>query len=228
MSDASWVLLPGLDGSGCLFQWFLPYLSSQASIVRYPAEPGWQIEDYAQYALAAIPPSQRCIVIAESFSSPIALRLLRQRPDIAGLVLVASFIRCPHPLLKYAPTRALGYLRRLLRSRALLRALCLGWSASGEKIDALQTVIDAISTPVLEARLTLLRELDAADDLHAAAVPVLFLNAARDRLVMARIEPPDRGECMRAVSIDAPHFLLQACPAAAWQAIESWQRGLNA
>src|SRR5512146_1770531 len=101
MTPLRWILLPGLDGSGRLLRRFLACLGDvDAVVVRYPDDPAADLDAYAEHAVAAIGDARRCLVIAESFSGPIALRLQRLDPRVAAIVLVASFVRCPHPLLR--------------------------------------------------------------------------------------------------------------------------------
>ena len=72
-----WLLLPGLDGSGELFSSFLEHVPGlDAVVVRYPDEPTAELDDYARHAASAIGDAPRCVVIAESFSGPVALRRL--------------------------------------------------------------------------------------------------------------------------------------------------------
>ena len=76
-------------------------------------------------------------------------------------------------------------------------------------------------------RLRLLTEVDVAETLGAVEVPMLYLQAGRDRLVPAhnladlRRIRPDLG----AVVIDAPHLLLQRRPVEALAAIRAWWDG---
>jgi predicted alpha/beta hydrolase family esterase len=94
MSGIRWILLPGLDGSGELFEWLVrcrPH--DEMYVVRYPAHADWRIDDYVAHADATIGSDLPCVVIAESFSGPIALKLQRCNASIAGVVLVSCWWR---------------------------------------------------------------------------------------------------------------------------------------
>lgn len=225
MNPLRWVVLPGLDGSGQLFRWFVECAArANIEIVRYPFEPDWRLDDYVAHIDATIG-SGPCIVIAESFSGPIALRLQQRNPHIVGIALVASFVACPNPLLKMLPLGQLGA-RALTGLVAMvpLRALCLGWNAPAERVTALRDVIRAIPVDVVRARLALLRTLDERETLRRARIPILHLVAKHDRLVLAKLVGDSAHDALHQIVIDGPHFLLQACPEACVQAIEDWSR----
>jgi pimeloyl-ACP methyl ester carboxylesterase len=227
MTPVRWVLLPGLDGTGELFRWFLPYvIDERAVVVTYPSRPPWSLEDYVDHAFAALAPEQPCVVIAESFSGPIALRLAQRAASIVGLVLVASFVTCPNPLLKALPASLWAALHSFAMSETLLRLLCLGRNATIEQLGLLKKVARAIPLDVLGARLGLLRRLDETDSLASVRVPVLSVVAAQDRLVTAEVAACGQPAMQTAV-IDGPHFLLQARPAECWRTIDAWWRALE-
>src|SRR5262249_10615411 len=143
-AELRWLLLPGLDGSGRLFRWFLAHVQDRDPVVvRYPPEPGWQLDTYAACAAEAMSVAPRWLVVAESFSGPVAVRLLRD-PRIAGIVLVASFVRCPNPLLRALPLAALAAAKRAVAHRLFLRGLCLGREAPDEQVDELASVVRAL------------------------------------------------------------------------------------
>ena len=78
-----------------------------------------------------------------------------------------------------------------------------------------------VSPLTLRSRLQAVLAVDVAAGLRSVDVPVLYLRASEDRLVprtatrlMKQIKPD-----MRVVDIAAPHFLLQANPKAAAEAV---------
>jgi pimeloyl-ACP methyl ester carboxylesterase len=216
-----WVLLPGLDGSGTLFQWLARCCPDiDLRIVRYPDEADWRIDDYVAHAAPTIADAGMCLVVAESFSGPVALRLQRCDPRIAGVVLVASFTGCPNSLLKWLPLAAIGSnLRSLATSSAFLRTFCLGSDVADDRVQVVQRVVRALPIDVLRARLGLLRDLDDRVEAPALEVPALVMDAQRDRLAFASVPREVVGT---RVAIDGPHFLLQARPEICARAIRGW------
>lgn len=222
MSAKHWILLPGLDGSGQLFEGILQHVPrDQATIVAYPADTTWGIDDYVAHAEAAVPDDMPCILIAESFSGPIALRLVQRNTRIRGAVLVASFVTCPHPLLRLVPLRFAGLWRKALRSNAMLRTFCLGWHASDALVASLKAIVEALPISILQTRLRLLRNLDESGSLARARVPLLLLEASNDKLVCAPVDGV--GRLVQHAVVDGPHFLLQSRPEECWRTISAWE-----
>jgi len=86
------VLMPGLDGSGELFAPLLPLIDRHFDIivVRYPDL--CSFDDYVNHARACLPDGGPVALLAESFSSPVALTLMAEdRSRIGGAVLSAGF-----------------------------------------------------------------------------------------------------------------------------------------
>jgi len=223
MTSPRWILLPGLDGSGRLFTPFLECLGDvDAVVVRYPDDLAADLDAYAKHAATAIGEAGRCLIVAESFSGPVALRLQRLDPRVEAIVLVASFVRCPHPLLRVLPISLVTALARRTAFRLALRMSCLGRDASDDRVDALRDVVRALPAATLSARLALLRTLDESAALCATHIPLLHLRARRDRLVRVPIVRDARPASLHEVVVDGPHFLLQACPQACLEAIAAW------
>ena len=99
------VLLPGMDGTGELFADFLTALPSWIvpEVIRYPTDRNLS---YAQLQAELRPVLSRSgpfVLLAESFSSPLAVRLAADAPSgLRGLVLCAGFV-CPPVARSFAP-----------------------------------------------------------------------------------------------------------------------------
>jgi pimeloyl-ACP methyl ester carboxylesterase len=92
------VLLPGMDGTGLLFEPFLKALKGfEPLVLRYPRG----LTDYADcvaYARARLPKERPFLLLGESFSGPVAIALAAERPaGLRGLVLCSTFARNPRP-----------------------------------------------------------------------------------------------------------------------------------
>ncbi|WP_290603463.1 alpha/beta hydrolase [Janthinobacterium sp.] len=227
------VLLPGMDGTGRLFQRFDAVLGAQADMdslaIAYPATP------LAYPALEAfvrerLPRERPFIVLAESFSGPLGAALRADPPPgMRALILCCSFVRNPRPLL--APLRHLlelvpfGAMPRF----ALRQALLAPFSTPDLEAD-LAGALAHVPPGVLRQRLRAVITADATPALARGSLPVLYLRARHDRLVppatalqILRLAPG-----AQLVDIDAPHMLLQAAPAAAADAIAAFCASLSA
>lgn len=218
-----WVLLPGLDGSGALFERFREVLprGARLRIVSYPDRAAWTLDDYVEHVERSLPPGERPLIVAESFSGPIALRLLCRRAGLAGLVLVASFDGCPNPLLAVANAIPAAVVKAIATSPHLLRFFCLGHDVPPEGGVALRDSIRRLSPACLRGRLDLLRSLEPVAD-RVPATPILCLEADRDRLVVAHAATHALSRFADVRRIDGPHFLLQARAAECAAAIVAW------
>ena len=226
------VLLPGLDGTGQLFKWFLDALPSEFKpiIVPLPRE----VDDYA--ALEArvarfIPRDQPFAILGESFSGPLALRLAaRGYENLVGVILIASFITQPvgwvpgfarymlHPLIFHLPI-PIPLLRWLLLDRNPPAALMNG------TLESLRSVDPAILAGRTKAALTV----DVTEAFVACPAPILYLGGTQDRLISS--QTAKRMKALRpdieCIMVDAPHFLLQRAPASAAGAIAEFLRRHN-
>jgi pimeloyl-ACP methyl ester carboxylesterase len=225
------VLLPGLDGTGALFSNFRRALDPLigTSVVSYPP-----IQDIGYIGLEGIsrsllPHDGSFVLLAESFSGPIAIAIAATRPSgLRGLILVCSFARNPRPLL--APLR---HLARFLPIRAMPIGL-LAWPTLGRFATAalrseLADALARVPPSVVRERLRAVLEVDVSAMLPRIDVPVLYLRASEDRLVprsaLAAFSIVPR-ICF--VEVVGPHFLLQASPSASAAQVEGYVREITA
>lgn len=212
------VLLPGLDGTGTLFRRFLEQCPEQtsATVVSFPTDRVHTCDELAALVRGSLPPTPR-ILLGESFSGPLALRLANA-VEAAGVVLCATFVKAPVPR-ALSFTTPLSFLLRARPPLGLIAALLTG----GDK-DLAREVADAVSKverEVIASRIRMVLEIDARQDLADCPCPVLYLNGLRDRIVgSGALEPirEIRGD-VAVNTVDAPHLVLQARPSECWSAI---------
>jgi pimeloyl-ACP methyl ester carboxylesterase len=210
------VLLPGMDGTGLLYRDFVRHAPAgfETEIVRLPDEP-LSYGELARRIAPALAPG--CVVVAESFSGPIGIRLARMAP-IGALVLCNSFVAPPVPsILRFL---ALPLLFRLPVPAAAVRRWMAGADAPDELVARIRETIASVPPALLASRLRNVLAVDEAETLAGCTVPVLHLRGADDRLVRERsgrgIAKSPRVTVAR---IPGPHLLLQARPVAAWNEI---------
>jgi pimeloyl-ACP methyl ester carboxylesterase len=221
------VLLPGLDGTGRLLRNFRDAIGAHTTtiLVSYPTV---RMLDYAAleaFVRSRLPRRKPFVLLAESFSGPIAIGIAANRPaGLRGLILACSFARNPIPML--AP---LGPLIRLLPIRwapvGLLAWPTLGRYATPTLRSELADALRRVSPSVIRKRLRLVVDVDVSPLLDRVAVPILYLRASEDRLV------PRSGSYalaamphVRFVEVEGPHFLLQANPSAAAAHVQEFLR----
>ena len=163
------------------------------------------------------------ILLGESFSGPLALRLASDQPaGLIAVVLVASFVRTPAPSwLRWLPWGALFYFRTPLY---ILRALMTGSQDAAEILRRTSRLIRNVHPSVLADRVRSILTVDARTWLRSCPVPILYLSGSQDRLV--------RRHCFNQIltcrhdvvqhTVQTPHFVLQLAPAEAWAAISQF------
>ena len=92
------VLLPGMDGTGELFSGFIAALPGTFEVVtvRYPTERYLPYSELENFVRAACPIFGPFMLVAESFSTPLAIQYAATSPaNLAGIVLCTGFATSP-------------------------------------------------------------------------------------------------------------------------------------
>ena len=183
------MLLPGLDGTEVLLRPLETALSSsfRVATVTYPIEGRNGYRDLYPLVEAAVDRAGApCSVLGWSFSGPLALRVAAARPQaVRSIILASTFVRRPIPAMAavsplfvtpvVASVRALGRLPAWLRRSAedpLRRDLAQIW--------------ERVPARTLAARVRAVHRVHADEQLAACPQPILYLAAARDRIVPRR------------------------------------------
>lgn len=221
------LLLPGIDGSGRLFA---PLLAAgprafRPEVISFPPDAPLGQDDLVALVRARLPRG-RFVLVAESFSGPVAIRLAAERPrGLAALVLAATFLHAPlaphlHPLRALFGARLFG----LPMPAAVVRWLVAGPDAPDALVREVQRAMAGAFPEVLARRAADALRLDVREDLARVEAPVLLLAPTRDRLL--RRDVADELLALRpdaeVAAIDAPHMVLQRCPHASLARIEEF------
>lgn len=228
----SLILLPGLDGTGILFEPLLAQLpqSIRPIVVAYPGDRHLTYSELIPLVRQALPTSGRYILLGESFSGPLAVMLAAARPaGLAGLILCASFVTNPRPVL----ATLLGCCVRpslfaLFPMLQKLKTRIGGYSSS--ELSALFSRVHARVRPnVMASLLGMVFEVDVRQSLRQCSSPILYIAGAKDRVVPARNRRLIQGICpqMHCETIDAPHLILQTRPKEAAETIARFASALQ-
>ena len=180
---------------------------------------------YVQSKLAT---DQPFVVLAESFSGPLAFELAATHPaNLVAVVLCASFVTDPAPsFVRWVRVLIGAPLFKLKPAPFLVRHFLLGQAASVGMITQFMETVQLVKPAVLASRIRSVFNVDARATLRACQVPLLYLGAKHDRVVrersLAEIKAvkPD----IEVLIIDGPHFLLQDNPGLAIEALEGFVR----
>ena len=220
------VLLPGLDGTGQLFDAFVNALGTRAAvhIVRYPTSKSLGYEELERLVRAQLPSREPFFLLGESFSGPIAISIAASNPPLLkGIILCCSFASNPRPL--FTNLKSVATLLPIhWAPRALLSYFLLGRFATGKWETALSAAIAQVAPSALRARLQAVLSVDVSQQLSSPTTPILYLRAKHDRLVpqqcdahISRLAPQ-----ARIVEIESPHCLLQIAPEEAAKAVATF------
>ena len=226
------VLLPGLDGTSVLFRPLIASLPAEIEpvLVAYPPDAELGYAQLLALVLAAVP-GRPFVLLGESFSGPLAVMAAATRPvGLRGLVLCASFIKCPVPLVpKWARHVAQPWLFRLYPALGYLRFLA-GKSASPTLRSLVAEALAQVQPGVLAHRVREVVSVNVGDLLAGCAGPVLYLRGQQDRVVprsamraVAQAKPS-----LEQVLVPGPHMVLQSNPEAAAAAIVGFIRRVGA
>ena len=216
------VLLPGLDGTGALFDDFVRAapLAMRPEVASLPCVS----LGYAELAERIAPQLQLTpdtILLAESFSGPLAI-LLAQRQQIAALMLCNSFVTSPRS--RALAALPLAPLFHLPLPAAVVRWFLVGSDASDALVERVRATVSSVPPSVLAARVSSVLRVDVAGSLTRCSAPIFYLRGTKDRLVPeASVDAVVRAApvSVSVVRVPGPHMLLQVAPEAAWRAIEN-------
>ncbi len=213
-----WTFLPGLHGTEELYDALKARLPGQiqAEFITLPTS-GKQdygtLSSWLDHELAHGPDQQRRLLIAESFSGPLALRWAEKRPDkVAGVVLAASYCDAPlNPGIALLPLRPLFMVRP---PRKTLRHFLIGEDASEAEVARLRSVVQAIPAATLSKRARAILELMECDSPVLPDTPVMILQAQSDNLVPWEAQRKLEACYPSAQThwIESPHLMFQRHP----------------
>jgi pimeloyl-[acyl-carrier protein] methyl ester esterase len=112
------VLLPGLDGTGKLFAEFVQHLRPNVDpmIISYPKDQPLGYDELEALVLAALPQDRPFVLLGESFSGPIAMRIGARSPaGLVAVILCGTFAKNPFPWLGWARCPPLDWWRSMDR-----------------------------------------------------------------------------------------------------------------
>ena len=223
------ILLPGMDGTGRLFAPLREALASHgftAEVVSFPTNTVQKSTDLIATIRDATRNCSNVILIAESFSTPLAIQFASTQPsNLRGLILCAGFARSPLQGLRATLARATAPL--LFRARLpefAVRRFLAGRDASDQFISEVSTAVSSVAPEVLAQRLRWILQCDARKSLASIRVPLLYIRATQDRLVNQDAASEILGLQPAATlrEINGPHLILQARPEEAAELISEF------
>jgi pimeloyl-ACP methyl ester carboxylesterase len=220
------VLLPGMEGSGIVFQPLVATAPADVEIVTvtYPSGEAQGYDRLLPLVRALLPRDRPFHLLGWSFGGPLALLAASENPPgLRGVILASTFVRRP----SWVPTalRALArpWLFRLYPAAEQMKTL-LGRQATPELRRLLGEAHALAGPAAIAARVRAAMSVDATAVLLACPAPILYLRAGSDRVIRARCADEIRAlvPSVEIVEIAGPHLALLTNPAASWAALSAF------
>lgn len=212
------MLLPGMHGTGELFDEFMRMIPGPKHIeaLCYPADAIWTYPQGIDAVKAFVPESDEFYLLAESFSTPLAILFAATNPpNLRGLILCAGFATSPIPGWRRSFVSFIAPLAfRLPPPRIAMSRFLVGPDAPESLHTAVRSAIRSVRPTVLTARLRQVLEVDVRLALGNVLVPILYIQALQDQLVgPSCLEEIEGIKPQVAVAkIRGPHLILQREP----------------
>ncbi len=208
------VLLPGMDGTGKLFDPLLPFLDIESTtIISYPDTGKQDYDTLVEYVKSKLP-NEEFMLVAESFSGPIGVALAKSNiPNLKAIVFVATFLSTPRRsllnLANYLPIKASS---KLPFAPAIIRQFMFGLGADKEIIGQFQKILDELPSETLKQRLLAIQSLSPS--IGNIDLPAVYIRAEEDKLVPFSkcLEFNALFRNFSIKTIKGPHFILQTNP----------------
>lgn len=216
------VLLPGMDGTGDLFSPLISALPGKYEplVIVYPCDEALGYPELANLVHSKLPKGESFVLLAESFSGPVAVSVAASCPEgLCGLVLVSTFLRSPLPVPIFLH-HLLGQLPRVSPSW-LSEKMLFGNYGSIALRQLLSIAISKVTTKVWRSRFLAVLSVNVVELAKKVMVPVLYLHPTKDHLLGGALgnqicQALPKVLC---VEVSAPHALLQTKPKEAAMAI---------
>ncbi len=206
-------ILPGLDGTAQLLSEIVELLGVKHEVTAVRYEPDLHRYLDLKPRIEALLPDEDYIIVAESFSGPLATMIAADdRSGLRGVVFVATFAQTPirvPEILTYLVDIALVKSHLLAK---LGQPLLIGRWATPEFAERFQKVMKGVPASTIGGRLREVLRINVTGQLSSLKVPSIYLSATNDRLIPSSMASEFNRRSNSVFEITGPHFLLQANP----------------
>lgn len=217
------VLIPGMDGTGVLFDGFIKHVPSGVEVLNVPLiqSPDYGYEDQAKYVLSKIG-EKPFVLVAESYSGMVAYHVYKMGSEnLKAIVFAASFLACPSALVKYASFMPIALLKNGLIPRSLVGRFLFGQFYSKELVSSFYDALNSVDTKVLKRRLRQIEKLSEPEE--TIQIPCTYIRPKGDNLVSKSSIKSFQKLCekLHVCEVEGTHFVLQTNPGECWKLIKS-------
>ena len=220
-------------GTGNLFADFVKALPNtfSAQVVEYPNDISLSYPELLDLVRFCVPTSEPFVIVAESFSTPLAIQFAATNPpNLKGVVLSAGFATSPvRGLLRFLAPFLAPILSHFPVNEFGASIVLYGSTAPKELITRVREAIVSVKPQVLMDRVRAVVACNVLGELREIRVPILCMQARQDGLVdsvcleeIRRVKPE-----IEVVVLDASHMLLQGVPRETAEIVANFVRRLS-
>ena len=212
------VLLPGMDGTGELFSDLRVVFPKESApvVIRYPSNKKLSFYDLAELVQKCFPIDEKFILIAESFSAPIALICAAKNPaNLKALVLCAGFATSPiKGASRYIVMLLAPVVLKFSLSKKMIKIGLIGNNTDSILLSKVKKVVSSIEKCVLIDRVKSVLNCDVRKEIGEIEIPILYIRAKDDRLISKSCyeEIKLANSNVELSELDGPHLILQKEP----------------
>lgn len=215
------ILLPGLDGTGLMFDPFLERAPSDVTLVVIPLDEN-EDETFRGQAerTVSLLGNDRIILLGESYSGRIAYELCKLAPDkIAHCIFAASFLSNRSFFSRFASVLPLSVVQRRLVPKALMSFILFHNKGSEELLELFYKSVSKVRASTIKKRIRNVASLKSPTG--TIDIPCTYIRATEDRIVSKSAVNDFRKVCSTLCEheVAGGHFILQSNPEDCWQII---------
>jgi pimeloyl-ACP methyl ester carboxylesterase len=231
MKNISLVLLPGLDGTGELFDPLIAHLPNWINpiVVPYPKDKPYGYSELKPIVNGKLPENSDFVIIGESFSGPLAVMTASDHPKgLQGIILCASFIIKPFRFVpSWLSIFSFSAVYQLWPVAIRLRTIVGRENYRQLAVKALDA-IKSVGPDVIAARVKAILKVNVEEELGRCDVPILYMAGGKDHLIkkhnidsIKKIKPD-----IKVSEIGTQHLILQLEPKIAAEEIEKFLKSI--
>jgi len=229
MKKMSLVLLPGMDGTGELFEPLLGCLPDWINpiVISYPRDKPCSYQALKTRVLKVLPTDTDYVILGESFAGPLAVLISGAKPaGLKGIILCASFVKKPFRVIpSWFSLLSVSPVYMLWPATIRLRSMFGRDKYKKLAIMALNA-IRSVRPGVIAERVKEIMNVNVEHELKQSDVPMLYLVGSKDYLIrkhnVAGIKKIKND--LIVAEINTQHFVLQLEPEQSANEIEKFLR----
>ncbi len=209
------VLLPGLDGTGWLFKPFIDALPNDIDtlVISYPPDLKLSYAQLVDFVISQLP-MEKFILVAESFSGPIAYQIAsRNLENLKSVIFVATFLENPNRfLLSMSNLLPTFFVKSMPIPNIFVKWLLVGMNANKQILGLFKKSIKKVSSEVLLFRLKEIGNLVKSS--NSCEIESIYIQATDDKLVPKKCVDAFKKQFnnLKVFKIEGSHLILQSNP----------------